>query len=110
MPTNAGDKIRHEYVEMLNYEDTGCELSSKCMECPLIRCKHDDSNWYRKYQKLAKQRNLFKDLKKPLLSYESLAKKHNCKTDTVKRLHAELLKDNIDLETVEVIYINTKRG
>ena len=27
-----------------DYEDTGCEISDKCVMCPLPMCKHDDRN------------------------------------------------------------------
>ena len=28
-------------------EDSGCEVSSRCVYCPLSRCKFDDMHWYR---------------------------------------------------------------
>ena len=27
--------------------DTGCEVSPRCVDCPLSRCKFDDIDWYR---------------------------------------------------------------
>ena len=27
--------------------DTGCEVSPRCVDCPLSRCKWDDLDWYR---------------------------------------------------------------
>tara|TARA_R100001082_G_scaffold83813_2_gene50523 strand:+ start:558 stop:890 length:333 start_codon:yes stop_codon:yes gene_type:complete len=110
MPYNAGDRIREEYVEALTYEDTGCEISDLCTTCPLPQCKHDDAIWYRRYKKLADHRNLFKDLQTSLINYSKLAKKYKCTPETVKRLHKQLLQKNIDLNTVEIIYIKTKEG
>ena len=28
-------------------KDAGCEVSSRCVDCPLTRCKFDDLAWYR---------------------------------------------------------------
>ncbi len=33
--------------EYLHYEDEGCEVATKCLQCLLPRCKYDDPDWYR---------------------------------------------------------------
>lgn len=33
------------------YHDTGCELSTSCLDCPLPRCKHDEPEKYSKVTK-----------------------------------------------------------
>ena len=47
MPTasyhHVGDPDHHPGV----IEDAGCEVSPKCVDCPLSRCKFDDLAWYR---------------------------------------------------------------
>ena len=37
-----------------HYEDTGCEVASTCLGCPLPRCKFDDMAWFAKYRRLAR--------------------------------------------------------
>lgn len=31
--------------ENQRFRDTGCEVSRKCLECPLPRCKHEDPTY-----------------------------------------------------------------
>lgn len=45
------------------HPDVGCEVSPRCVECPLPICKYDDLAWYtrwktdRLHQVLSRQRN-----------------------------------------------------
>ena len=104
MPYKAGDRIRAEYVDAIEYEDTGCEISEKCVECPLPQCKHDDAVWYRRYKQLSKQYHLLQQLNTPFVDYEKLALKYVCTIETVKRLHHQVLTDNINLEWIEIFF------
>ena len=49
MPTasyhQVGDPDHHPGV----IEDAGCEVSSRCVHCPLSQCKFDDLTWYRNW-------------------------------------------------------------
>ena len=36
--------------ENLHYNDTGCEASAYCLECPLPKCKYDDPSWYHQFK------------------------------------------------------------
>ena len=107
MATTAGGRIREEYIEALEYEDTGCEMSDKCISCPLPQCKHDDANWYRRHRKLAKQKFLLQLLTVPFVDYNTLAKQHNCKAETVKRLHAQMQAQNIELDLIDIFFEKT---
>ena len=100
----AGDRIREEYVDVIEYRDTGCEISDLCTSCPLPQCKHDDANWYRRYKKLAKQHFLLKKLTVPVVNYSVLAEHHHCRVETVKRLHEQVLANNINLKVIEVLH------
>jgi len=33
------------YPEGVKYPDTGCEVASLCLECPLEVCVHDEGRW-----------------------------------------------------------------
>jgi hypothetical protein len=107
----ASDRIREEYVDVIEYRDTGCEMSSLCTDCPLPQCKHDDANWYRRYRKLAKQHYLLQKLTVPFVNYKTLAEQHKCNTETVKRLHNQVLTKNINLDVIEIFFkkLNEKK-
>ena len=32
------------------YADTGCDISPKCLECPMRECRHDNPGEYRRYK------------------------------------------------------------
>ena len=36
--------------ENVHYNDTGCEASTYCLECPLPKCKYDDPSWYHQFK------------------------------------------------------------
>ena len=108
MPTRAGDRIREEYTDALEYADTGCEISSKCVECPLPICRYDDSNWYTRHKKLALNPGVLNDLLRPFKFYKVIAEKHGCNAETVRRLHEQLTSNKIDLKTIKIIQIHLK--
>ena len=41
--------------ELYHYEDTGCEVSRSCLNCPLPRCKYDDPTWFQQYRRIARR-------------------------------------------------------
>lgn len=43
--TMTSRPTRRGLPEYMTYEDTGCELSPTCIECPLAVCKYDDPEW-----------------------------------------------------------------
>ena len=34
--------VLDDMPEFYHYEDTGCEVSGACLDCPLPQCKYDD--------------------------------------------------------------------
>ena len=34
--------------EFYHYEDTGCEVSDACLDCPLPQCKYYDPGWFQR--------------------------------------------------------------
>ncbi len=53
-PVEVLPPVRHSNVEWEYgnvWEDTGCDISSSCLKCPLVKCKHDDRKSYRSYCK-----------------------------------------------------------
>ena len=104
MPYKAGDRIREEYVDAIEYEDTGCEISDKCVECPLPQCKHDDAVWYRRYKQLAKQYDLLEKLTVPFVDYQVLSMEYTCTIETIKRLHKQVLTNSINLPVTKLLF------
>lgn len=100
----AGDRIREEYTDAILYEDTGCEMSDKCVECPLPKCKHDDANWYRRYRRYANQYNMLVDLQQFNVDYEKFSLKFKFRESTIKKLHIKVLCGEIDLDLVKFMY------
>lgn len=42
---------RDEFIENITYPDDGCAAAVSCLDCPLVKCLHDDPN------QLAEQRD-----------------------------------------------------
>ncbi|GIT13834.1 MAG: hypothetical protein CM1200mP35_06540 [Chloroflexota bacterium] len=42
------------YLNLFYYEDTGCEVSQACLNCPLPQCKYDDPARFQRHQRLIK--------------------------------------------------------
>ena len=44
--TAQKDRIRNSI-----YEDTGCDISARCLTCPLSMCKYDSPGEYKRYKR-----------------------------------------------------------
>ena len=54
MPGMVASKTPVDTVpEFYHYEDTGCEVSRSCLNCPLPRCKYDDPIWFQRQPPVA---------------------------------------------------------
>ena len=40
--SNYGRAFSDDASEFYHYEDTGCEASDSCLDCPLPQCRYDD--------------------------------------------------------------------
>ena len=94
---------KYEYANGLTYEDDGCVISSKCIECPLPECKYDDPLWYAKYRTISKYRVVLYLLKMPHTTedMQNMARHYNLTTRTLFRL-----KKKMDLDNYEQKYID----
>lgn len=100
-----GDRLRQENFEITEYEDTGCEISPKCVECPLPQCKHDDQNWFRSYRKLYARRDLLHRLSDNTdINYKELAIQYNLTAATISKLHCRVLAGQIDLNVIDILF------
>ena len=104
---NAYGKKRElmaEYKNLVEYEDTGCALAKKCVECLLPKCKYDDRSWFLTYKILCKKRNLIRQLIDTNKSNAQLAAEYNLAPLSVYRTRKKLLKNEIDLYSMEIFY------
>ncbi len=72
--------------EFYPYEDTGCEVASSCLNCPLPQCKYDDPVWYQKNRRLAKDLRVFTTMQMEQLTVEETAERFSVTVRTIFRI------------------------
>jgi len=72
--------------EFCHYEDTGCEVSTACLDCPLPRCKFDDPAWYQRNRRLARDFRVMYTIQQESLSMEEAAERFSVTVRTVFRI------------------------
>ncbi len=84
------------------FEDTGCEVSLSCLNCPLPQCKHDDPLWYRRYQRQIKDRIVLVEMQSENLTVEETAERFSMTVRTIFRImhrYREAIRLGIELAT-----------
>jgi hypothetical protein len=81
---------RHEPVldglpEQMHYADSGCEVASTCLTCPLPQCKFDDPAWYQTYRRHGRDIEVLDAYRTEGLSVFEVAKRFNVSPRTVHR-------------------------
>ena len=72
--------------EFYHYEDTGCEASDSCLDCPLPKCRYDDPVWYQRYRLLAKDFRIVHTIQEESLTVEEAAERFGITIRTVFRI------------------------
>ncbi len=72
--------------EFYHYEDTGCEASDSCLDCPLPRCRYDDPEWYRRNRRLAKDFRIVRTMEQEGLTVEQTGERFSLTVRTVFRI------------------------
>ena len=72
--------------EFYHYEDTGCEASDSCLDCPLPRCRYDDPAWYVRNRRLARDFRIVHTMQQNSLSIEETAVRFGITNRTVFRI------------------------
>ena len=72
--------------EFYHYEDTGCEASDSCLDCPLPFCKYDDPAWYQRNRRLARDFRILHVMTQESLSIEETAQRFSVTVRTVFRI------------------------
>ena len=78
--------IPDDVSEFYHYEDTGCEASDSCLDCPLPLCKYDDPAWYQRNRRLARDFRILRVMTQESLSIEETAQRFSVTVRTVFRI------------------------
>ena len=81
-PSDSMDAV----PEFCHYEDTGCEVSEACLNCPLPQCKFDDPVWYQRNRRLARDFQVMYTIQQERLSMEEAAARFSVTVRTVFRI------------------------
>ncbi len=66
-------------------QDTGCEVSPTCLNCPLSQCKDDDREWYRRWRKRGKLLLVGQVVERESLTTQEAARRFRVCIRTVQR-------------------------
>ena len=83
---NGNNGFADTIPEFCHYEDTGCEVSAACLDCPLPRCKFDDPAWYQRNRRLARDFRVMYTIQQESLSMEEAAERFSVTVRTVFRI------------------------
>ena len=72
--------------EFFHYEDTGCEVSFSCLNCPLPQCKYDDPAWFQRQQRFSKDLKVLTTMRLENLTVEEAAERFSVTVRTVFRI------------------------
>jgi hypothetical protein len=72
--------------EFYHYEDTGCQISDSCLNCPLPRCKHDDPVWFQRNRRLARDFNVLMAIRMEQLTIEEASERFSVTERTIFRI------------------------
>ena len=76
-----------------NHQDTGCEESPSCLNCPFPRCKYDDPAWFRRYQLLERDRDVWETMEEEGLPVTEAAERFSVSVRTIFRIKARRLQE-----------------
>jgi len=72
--------------EFFHYEDTGCEVSLSCLNCPLPQCKYDDPAWFQRNRRLARDFKIWSAMQQDDLTVEEAADRFLVTVRTIFRI------------------------
>ena len=68
------------------YQDTGCEVSPSCLQCPLPQCKYDDPGWLQREQRRERDHEVLSILRRNRLSVPEAATRFDLSQRTIFRI------------------------
>lgn len=87
--------------EFFHYEDTGCEVSLSCLNCPLPQCKYDDPAWFQHYQRLSKDLIVLTAMQSENLTVDEAAERFSVTVRTIFRIMRRCREAQPELEEQE---------
>ena len=72
--------------EFYPYEDTGCEVSPSCLNCPLPQCKYDDPDWFQRHRRIARDLKVWSTMQSEGLTVDEAADRFSVTVRTVFRI------------------------
>ncbi|MFB3098368.1 MAG: transposase family protein [Dehalococcoidia bacterium] len=88
--------------EFFHYEDTGCEVSLSCLNCPLPQCKYDDPAWFQRYQRLSKDLIVLTAMQSENLTVDEAAERFSVTVRTIFRIMRRCREAPPELEEQEL--------
>lgn len=89
--------------EFYHYEDTGCEVSRSCLNCPLPRCKYDDPAWFQQHRRMARDLKVWNTMQREDLTVEETADRFSVTVRTVFRVMRRCRESSMDVEAEEMM-------
>ncbi len=84
--------------EFYHYEDTGCEVSPACLDCPLPQCKYDDPIWFQRHRRLARDLKVWTTMQSENLGVKETAERFSVTVRTVFRIIRRCREADTDLD------------
>ena len=79
------------------WPDTGCEVATACLDCPLSKCKHDDPEWYKLGRQLGRDLTLYQEMLRDGLSVSAAAFRFGVLPRTIYRIKQRCREVSIDM-------------
>ena len=79
--------------ENRHWEDTGCEVSSTCLECPLSACRWDDPAEYNRLRRRQADSAIIHEMQRLGMSVEETAAKYGKTVRTIFRIKERVVKE-----------------
>ena len=86
--------------EYFHYEDTGCEVSPSCLNCPLPQCKYDDPGWFQRHRRIARDLKVWSTMRSEGLTVEEAAERFSVTVRTVFRIMRRCREEATELDGV----------
>ncbi len=88
--------------EFFHYEDTGCEVSRSCLNCPLSRCKYDDPVWFQRHRRMAQDLKVWRTMQLEELTPDRAAERFSVTVRTIFRIMRRCRDAGEELEEEEL--------
>ena len=99
LPASVVDAV----PEFYHYEDTGCEVSASCLNCPLPQCKYDDPVWYQRNRRLARDFKVWSAIQQDDLTVDEAAERYSVTVRTIFRIMQRCREASLEVGSDELL-------